>query len=51
MDPDVVVFATNAGKRIVLHTDGFSRYSAEIFLVEFEGFSCIALKTIDSELG
>lgn len=51
VDLDIVVFARNAGKRIVLHTGGFSTYSAEIFHVEFGGYSSIALKKIDSELG
>lgn len=46
MDLDIVVFARNAGKGIVLHTDGFSMYSAEILLVEFGGYSSIALKKL-----
>lgn len=51
VDLDVVVLAKNASKGIVLHTDGSSRYSAEIFLVAFKGYSCIALNKTDSEVG
>lgn len=45
------VFAKDACKGIVIYTHGSSRNSAEIFLVEFEGPSCVAVHKMDSELG
>lgn len=47
---DAVVFAKDASKGIVISTRGSSRDSAEIFLVEFEGCSCVAFYKMDSEL-